>query len=68
MLNSIRKIFVQLRRDERGATLVEYAIALLIAIGVGGVVANSLAGKAQDNFCDADEVMGGTPATDCTTQ
>lgn len=65
MLNTIRKIFVQLRRDERGATLVEYAIALLVAIGVGGFIVTNLAVNTQDNFCDADDVIQGNAANGC---
>jgi len=54
MNNMIRKFFVRLRQDERGATLVEYGIALFIAITVGGTLLVNLAGTTATNFTDAD--------------
>ncbi|MBO9411414.1 MULTISPECIES: hypothetical protein [unclassified Ruegeria] len=53
MKNSIRKVFLRLREDERGATLVEYGIALFVAIVVGGVVLTGLANATSSNFSDA---------------
>ncbi|MBO9411415.1 MULTISPECIES: hypothetical protein [unclassified Ruegeria] len=53
MKNSIRKIFLKLREDERGATLVEYGIALFVAIVVGGTVLTQLANQTSSNFSDA---------------
>ncbi|WP_170751610.1 Flp family type IVb pilin [Ruegeria lacuscaerulensis] len=53
MKNSIRKVFLRLREDERGATLVEYGIALFVAIIVGGVVLTGLADTTSSNFSDA---------------
>ena len=51
----LRKFFVSLRRNERGATLVEYGIALFVAITVGGALLTDLAGTTSTNFTDADE-------------
>ncbi|WP_174825836.1 MULTISPECIES: Flp family type IVb pilin [unclassified Ruegeria] len=53
MSNSIRKIFLKLRKDERGATLVEYGVALLVAIIAGGTFLTSLATQTNSNFSDA---------------
>ena len=36
--------------DETGATLVEYGVVLLVAIGVGGVALTSLTAQTQTNF------------------
>ncbi len=57
MLKSIRKTFSLLRRDEKGATLVEYGVALLIAITVGGVALTTLAQDVESNFDDAESAV-----------
>lgn len=49
-----RNLFIRLRRDERGATLVEYGIALFVAIIVGGGLLVGLAGTTNTNFGDAN--------------
>lgn len=54
MLNGIRKVCIRLRRDERGATLVEYGIALFIAIAVGGTLLTGLGGTTSGNFTAAN--------------
>ena len=54
MNNIIRKFFIRLRKDERGATLVEYGIALFIAITVGGGLLLGVAGTTNTNFTDAN--------------
>ncbi|WP_174834558.1 Flp family type IVb pilin [Ruegeria sp. HKCCA5491] len=53
MSNSIRKIFLKLRKDERGATLVEYGVALLVAIIAGGTFLTTLADNTNSNYSDA---------------
>lgn len=65
MLKHVRKLFENLKRDERGATLVEYAIALLVAIGVGGFVVTNLSTNTQDNFCSADDAVQGAAPDGC---
>ncbi|WP_170432556.1 Flp family type IVb pilin [Ruegeria arenilitoris] len=50
MSKAIRSLFIRLRRDERGATLVEYGIALFIAIAVGGTLLTGLGGTTNGNF------------------
>lgn len=54
MNNIIRKFFTRLRKDESGATLVEYGIALFVAITVGGSLLVTLADTTGDNFTDAN--------------
>jgi len=54
MSKAIRSLFIRLRRDERGATLVEYGIALFIAIAVGGTLLTGLGGTTNTNFNDAN--------------
>ena len=48
---------LRLRRDERGATLVEYGIALLVAIIVGGGLLITLAGNVNTNFSQANDAV-----------
>ncbi len=57
MLKSIRETFLLLRRDEKGATLVEYGVALLVAITVGGVALTTLAEDVEVNFDDAETAV-----------
>ncbi|CAD0185907.1 hypothetical protein RUESEDTHA_02808 [Ruegeria sp. THAF57] len=57
MSNSIRKIFLKLREDERGATLVEYGVALLVAIIAGGGFLITLADNTNSNFSEANSTI-----------
>ncbi len=50
MSNYVRRIFLKLREDERGATLVEYGVALLVAIIAGGGFLITLADSTNSNF------------------
>ena len=54
MSNLVRKFFVRLRKDESGATLVEYGIALFIAIAVGGTILTGLGTTTGNNFSAAN--------------
>ncbi|KUJ85181.1 hypothetical protein AVO45_16880 [Ruegeria marisrubri] len=65
MLHYVGILIGKLKRDERGATLVEYAIALLVAIGVGGFVVTNLSTNTQDNFCSADDAVQGAAPDGC---
>ena len=42
MMNTFKKAVANFRRSESGATLVEYGIALTIAIGVGATAFSTL--------------------------
>ena len=63
MNNTIRKFFIRLRKDESGATLVEYGIALLIAIVVGGGALITLANTTSTNFGNANTSATYVPPT-----
>lgn len=45
MTNFIRKAFLHLRRDESGVTLVEYGIAIALAVGLGTAALTTLGGE-----------------------
>ncbi|PWK56849.1 Flp family type IVb pilin [Silicimonas algicola] len=47
----MRNLFLKFRKSEDGATLVEYGVALILAIVVGGTALLALGG-------DVSEVMG----------
>ena len=51
-------------RNETGAAMVEYAIALLVAAGVGAAVFTTMGEQANINATDACEAMGAS-AADC---
>ena len=50
--------------DESGATLVEYGVALILAIVIGGVGLTQLGGQTNDNMETAECSLPSTP--DCT--
>lgn len=52
----MRDFFTKFRKSESGATLVEYGIALILAIIVGGTALISLAGGVNTNLSDACDV------------
>lgn len=65
----MREFFKTFRKSESGATLVEYGIALILAIIVGGTALITLAGGVNDNLSDACDVTGDVAQignTDCT--
>ena len=53
-MTNVRELLLRFSRSESGATLVEYGIALFVAITVGGVLLTGLAGTTSDNFQAAD--------------
>ena len=59
----MRKIFQNFRKSESGATLVEYGVALILAIVLGGGALSLLAsqtGVQMNNGCDAMGLPVGT--------
>ena len=50
----MRTLIANFRKDESGATLVEYGVALLIAIIVGGTGLITLAETTEANISDGD--------------
>ena len=63
MHDMIRKMMLRFRDSESGATLVEYGIAITLAIVVGGALLTQLGGAIQDNITDAEAVMQGNDPT-----
>ncbi|MEX5729753.1 pilus assembly protein Flp/PilA [Rhodovulum iodosum] len=56
----LSKALKKFRRSESGATLVEYGIALILAIAVGGTLLTNLATAVQTQMTDAADQMTGT--------
>lgn len=63
MRKTLQKLFTRLHKDERGATLVEYGIALFVAITVGGTLLTQLADTTRTNFVDAESAANRTTGT-----
>ncbi len=64
----MRNLFLKFRKSEDGATLVEYGVALILAIIVGGTALVTLADGTVLNMqgaCDSLVVAGGATAEDC---
>lgn len=51
------KFINKFRRDEKGVTLVEYGIALILAILVGGAALSALGGEVNTQLGEAQAVM-----------
>ena len=51
------KLIQKFRRDEKGVTLVEYGIALVLAVTVGVGALTTLAGTVDGQMTAADNVM-----------
>ena len=49
----MRSLFQNFRNDESGATLIEYGVALLVAIIVGGTALVQLGGQTSDSMFTA---------------
>ncbi|NNE80228.1 MAG: Flp family type IVb pilin [Silicimonas sp.] len=57
----MRDLFIQFRKSENGATLVEYGVALILAIVLGGGALVSLANQTGTNMgagCTALQANG----------
>ncbi|MCV2878010.1 hypothetical protein OE699_04020 [Sedimentimonas flavescens] len=61
-LFNVKNLVARFRKDEEGATLVEYAIALLVAVGVGTVVVQNLSPSVSAKFTAADDCLNGNLA------
>lgn len=51
------KFFTKFRRDEKGVTLVEYGIALILAIAVGTLLLTSLSVEVNGQLTQAANQM-----------
>jgi pilus assembly protein Flp/PilA len=49
--------WIRLRHSDEGATLVEYGIAITLAVGVGTVALVALSGAISANMNDATAIM-----------
>jgi pilus assembly protein Flp/PilA len=54
----MKKFVIRLGRDEKGVTLVEYAIALAVAIGIGTAAMSTLTTNSKDKITDAATAVG----------
>ena len=61
MFNALKTTFSRLHKDEKGVTLVEYGIALTLAVVVGGIALTTLGGAVSTEMGQATAVMGATP-------
>jgi pilus assembly protein Flp/PilA len=57
MRNALVSLFQRFRRDEKGVTLVEYGIALVLAITVGGVALTGLGAAVSGQMTEATGTM-----------
>ena len=57
MRDALLKTFARLRRDEKGVTLVEYGIALVLAVTVGTVALLALADGVSGEMTEAAGVL-----------
>ena len=60
----LKTVFARLRRDEEGATLVEYGIALALAITLGAGALVTLSGEVGDSMAAAGTALPDAPATE----
>ena len=60
----LKSLFARLRRDEEGATLVEYGIALALAITLGAGALVTLSGEVGDSMAAAGSALPDTPPAD----
>lgn len=59
MRDNFLKLLVKLRHDERGVTLVEYGIAIALAVTLGTAALTTLAGQIGDGMTAAGTAMPG---------
>jgi Flp pilus assembly pilin Flp len=59
MKNFLKKTFARLMKDEKGVTLVEYGIALILAVTIGVTVLSGLATDVQQQMDAACNQMTG---------
>lgn len=63
MMNFLKKTFARLMKDEKGVTLVEYGIALTLAVGVGTLALGTLSDSVSDKMDAATDCLDGTTTT-----
>lgn len=63
MANFVTRTFARLRKDEKGATLVEYGVALALAITLGAGALATLGTDVGNTMADASAALPTAPAT-----
>ena len=53
----MKNLMIRFARDEKGVTLVEYGIALILAVLVGGAALTALGGEVNTQLGEAQTVM-----------
>lgn len=66
MFTKVRSFLTRFHRDEKGVTLVEYGIALTLAVAVGTVALSNLSTAVSGKMNAATTAMGGTTTTTTT--
>lgn len=61
MRSTLSQLFSRFARDDRGVTLVEYGIALILAIAVGTTALANLGGEVSAQMGDAEALMETDP-------
>ena len=67
MRDLIQKAYVKLttfKRDEDGAAIVEYGVALLIVVGIGLTVFSNIGTSLNEIFGSVDEALAGETNND----
>ena len=59
MTKHIKNLFTRFKSCDEGATLVEYGIALSIAVAVGAGAFTTLGGNVKSNVAEADKAVTG---------
>lgn len=67
MFNKTKALFARFRSNDEGATLVEYGIALGLAIALGGGALLALSGEVGDSMTAAGSALPDAPAAATTT-
>jgi Flp pilus assembly pilin Flp len=57
MMTFLKKTFARLAKDEKGVTLVEYAIALTLAVGVGTLALDTLSNDVEGELGEASAIL-----------
>lgn len=61
-MDQFKKLFGRFRRDEKGVTLVEYGVAVALAVGLGVAALDRLSGDVGDAMDAAGAEMPNTAA------
>jgi pilus assembly protein Flp/PilA len=61
MKEFLKKTFARLSKDEEGVTLVEYGIALTLAVTVGTTALGLLGDSVETEMGDAQAILDGSP-------